>query len=131
MIRDRCGPPRVTRDRFRGRRQADTLIDWAPQAARNQANHIPKPACCHAASRSNDERDIVNASSTFPGKRLAHRLGIAAAVLWWGYAFLSTSFFSGMSALGLAVYLLGLPVCYLLVFFAVRGIAWALLNLLP
>jgi hypothetical protein len=71
------------------------------------------------------------ARSAPAGRRLAHRLGIATAVLWWGYAFFSTSFFSGISAMGLAVYLLGLPVCYLLVFFGVRGIAWALVNLLP
>jgi hypothetical protein len=44
--------------------------------------------------------------------------------LWWGYAFFSTAYFTRLSGAGLIIYLIGLPVCYAVVWFGVRGIAW-------
>jgi hypothetical protein len=53
-----------------------------------------------------------------------HRTGIAAVVLWWVYAFVATGFFSRIDMPGLLVYLLGLPVCYVLGYYLLRGIVW-------
>ncbi len=53
-----------------------------------------------------------------------HRVGIGAVVLWWVYAFIATDFFSRIDMSGLFVYLLGLPVCYLLAYYLLRGIVW-------
>ncbi len=61
-------------------------------------------------------------------KRVAHRVALIAAALWWGYAFFSTSFFISLSGTGLAVYMLGLPVCYALTYLGARGIAWVIAN---
>ena len=61
-------------------------------------------------------------------KRVAHRAALVAAALWWGYAFFSTSFFTNLSGTGLAVYMLGLPVCYALTYLGARGIAWVIAN---
>ncbi len=61
-------------------------------------------------------------------KRLAHRIALIAAALWWGYAFFSTSLFTNLSGTGLAVYMLGLPVCYALTYLATHGIAWVIAN---
>lgn len=66
------------------------------------------------------------ASATTKG--VAHRIALAAAALWWGYAFFSTSFFTNLSGGGLIIYLLGLPVCYALVWLSVCGIAWLVAN---
>lgn len=71
------------------------------------------------------KRDIVMPESTAT-KRLAHRVALVAAALWWGYAFFSTRYFTNLSGTGLIVHLIGLPVCYALVWFGVRGIAWIL-----
>ena len=65
-------------------------------------------------------------------KRWAHRAGIAGAAIWWGYAFFSTSAFQGISALGLLVYLVGVPVCCLLPYWSLRGaigLFWELYSL--
>lgn len=62
-------------------------------------------------------------------KRWAHRTAIVAVALWWCYAFFSTGGFTGISALGLAVYLIGVPVCYALSNWAVRGAIWLFWNL--
>ena len=72
-------------------------------------------------------RNIVMPASATT-KRVAHRVALAAAALWWGYAFFSTSFFTNLSGVGLIIYLLGLPVCYALVWLGVRGIAWLIAN---
>ncbi len=61
-------------------------------------------------------------------KRVANRVALAAAALWWGYAFFSTSFFTNLSGTGLAVYMLGLPVCYALAYLGVHGTAWVIAN---
>jgi len=61
-------------------------------------------------------------------KRVAHRVALVAAALWWGYAFFSTSFFTNFSGTGLAVYTLGLPICYALTYLGARGIAWVIAN---
>jgi hypothetical protein len=61
-------------------------------------------------------------------KRIAHRIALIAAALWWGYAFFSTSYFTRLSAAGLIIYLIGLPVCYVLVWFGVRGVAWVIAS---
>jgi len=61
-------------------------------------------------------------------KRVAHRTALAAAALWWGYAFFSTSLFTNLSGVGLIIYLLGLPVCYALVWLAVHGVAWLIAS---
>ncbi|HSS64741.1 MAG TPA: hypothetical protein VLS27_09915 [Gammaproteobacteria bacterium] len=53
-----------------------------------------------------------------------HRAGIVAVVLWWVYAFAATEFFSRIDMPGLLVYLLGLPVCYALAYYLLRGIVW-------
>ncbi len=53
-----------------------------------------------------------------------HRAGIGAVVLWWVYAFVSTDYFSGIDLPGLLVYLVGLPVCYVLAYYLLRGIVW-------
>ena len=60
--------------------------------------------------------------------RIAHRVAIVAAAIWWGYAFFSTSYFTNLSGTGLVVYMIGLPVCYGLAYFGVRGIAWVITN---
>lgn len=57
-------------------------------------------------------------------RRLAHRCGIGAAVLWWGYALFSTAFFTALTGSGLLLYLAGLLVVYLLVNVGVRAFAW-------
>jgi hypothetical protein len=62
-------------------------------------------------------------------KRIAHRIALVAAALWWGYAFFSTSFFTNVSGTGLAVYMLGLPICYALAYLGARGIAWVIASL--
>ena len=61
-------------------------------------------------------------------KRLAHRVALVAAVLWWAYAFFSTSFFTSLSIAGLLIYMIGLPVCYTLAYLGVHGIAWVISN---
>jgi hypothetical protein len=61
-------------------------------------------------------------------KRIAHRVALVAAALWWGYAFFSTRFFTNVSGTGLAVYMLGLPICYALAYLGARGIAWIIAN---
>lgn len=58
-----------------------------------------------------------------------HRAGIGAVVLWWIYAFVATDFFSRIDMPGLLVYLLGLPVCYVLAYFLLRGIVWVFFAL--
>ncbi len=65
-------------------------------------------------------------SSNVTTKRIAHRVALVAAALWWGYAFFSTSFFTNVSGTGLAVYMLGLPICYALAYLGARGIAWVI-----
>ena len=45
------------------------------------------------------------------------------------YALFATSFFSQIDGAGLLVYLVGLPVCYGLGYYLVRGIAWLILAL--
>lgn len=45
------------------------------------------------------------------------------------YAFFATAFFSRIDAPGLLVYLLGLPVCYALAYYLVRGLAWLILAM--
>ena len=45
-------------------------------------------------------------------------------VLWWIYAFIATDFFSRIDIPGLLVYLAGLPVCYALAYYLLRGIVW-------
>ena len=62
-------------------------------------------------------------------KRIAHRVALVAAALWWGYAFFSTSFFTNVSGTGLAIYMLGLPICYALAYLGARGIAWVIASL--
>lgn len=62
-------------------------------------------------------------------KRVAHRVALVAAALWWAYAFFSTSYFTRLSGAGLIIYLIGLPVCYLLVWFGVRGLVWLIASL--
>ena len=57
-------------------------------------------------------------------KRTARRVGLVAAAIWWGYAFFSTSFFTNLSGAGLAIYLVGLPVCYALAYFLVLTLGW-------
>lgn len=54
----------------------------------------------------------------------SHRAGIGAVVLWWVYAFVSTEFFSRIDMPGLLVYLVGLPICYVLAYYLLRGIVW-------
>ena len=61
--------------------------------------------------------------------RLCHRAGIFFAVIWWMYALLATAFFTRIDGAGLIVYLLGLPVCYALGYYLVRGVAWLILAL--
>lgn len=61
--------------------------------------------------------------------RLCHRSGIFGAAAWWLYAIYATAFFSQIDAAGLFVYLLGLPVCYGLAFYVVRGLAWIILAI--
>ena len=61
-------------------------------------------------------------------KRLAHRVALVAALLWWAYAFFSTSFFTSLSIAGLLIYMIGLPVCYALAYFGVHGIALVISN---
>jgi len=61
-------------------------------------------------------------------KRLAHRVALAAALLWWGYAFFSTSFFTSLSGTGLVIYMIGLPVFYALAYLGVHGVAWVITN---
>jgi hypothetical protein len=61
-------------------------------------------------------------------KRLAHRVALVAAVLWWGYAFFSTSLFTSLSSAGLVIYMIGLPVCYALAYLGVHAIAWVIAN---
>jgi len=58
-----------------------------------------------------------------------HRTGIVAVVVWWVYAFVATEFFSRIDIPGLFVYLLGLPVCYALGYYLLRGIVWAFFAL--
>ncbi len=53
-----------------------------------------------------------------------HRAGIVAVVLWWVYAFVATEFFSRIDLAGLLVYIAGLPVCYALAYYLLRGIVW-------
>lgn len=57
-------------------------------------------------------------------KRTARRVGLAAAALWWGYAFFSTGFFTNLSGVGLVIYLVGLPICYALAWLLVLGLGW-------
>jgi hypothetical protein len=67
-----------------------------------------------------------------PSPRLikaCHRAGIAAAGIWWAYAFFATGFFSGIDIPGLLVYLFGVPVCYALAYFLVRGVVWLIYAL--
>jgi len=67
-----------------------------------------------------------------PSPRLlkaCHRAGIGTAALWWAYAFFATGFFSGIDIPGLVVYLVGVPVCYALGYFLVRGVVWLILAL--
>lgn len=64
-----------------------------------------------------------------PLRRAANRVALVAAALWWGYAFFSTSFFTNLSATGLAVYLLGLPLCYGLAYLGVLGLALVVITL--
>ncbi len=45
-------------------------------------------------------------------------------VLWWVYAFVATDFFSRIDMPGLLVYLVGLPVSYVLAYYLLRGIVW-------
>ncbi|MDX1514669.1 MAG: hypothetical protein R3174_13105 [Gammaproteobacteria bacterium] len=61
--------------------------------------------------------------------KLCHRAGIFAAVVWWMYALFATSFFSRIDGLGLFIYLIGLPVCYALAYYLIRGIAWFILAI--
>ena len=61
--------------------------------------------------------------------KLCHRAGIFAAVMWWIYAFFATAFFSRIDTLGLFVYFAGLPVCYALAYYLVRGVAWLILAM--
>ena len=61
--------------------------------------------------------------------RLCHRAGIFAAAVWWIYAVFATAFFSQIDAFGLLVYLLGLPVCYGIGYYLVRGAAWFILAI--
>ena len=61
-------------------------------------------------------------------KRFARRVALVAAVLWWGYAFFSTSFFTDLSSAGLVIYMIGLPACYALAYLGVHGIAWMITN---
>ncbi len=61
-------------------------------------------------------------------KRVAHRVALVAAVLWWAYALFSTSFFTGLSSAGLIIYMIGLPVCYALAYLGVHGVAWVITN---
>ena len=58
-----------------------------------------------------------------------HRAGIGAVVLWWVYAFIATEFFTRIDMPGLFVYLLGLPVIYLLAYYLLRGIVWIFFSL--
>lgn len=53
-----------------------------------------------------------------------HRAGIAAAIVWWVYAFFATEFFMRIDAAGLLVYLVGVPVFYVLAYYLLRGIVW-------
>ena len=53
-----------------------------------------------------------------------HRAGICGVVLWWFYAFVATGFFTDIDMPGLLVYLVGLPVCYVLAYYLLRGIVW-------
>ncbi|MDX1433142.1 MAG: hypothetical protein R3286_11910 [Gammaproteobacteria bacterium] len=57
-------------------------------------------------------------------RMIAHRCGVGAAVLWWGYAMFSTAFFTALSGTGLALYLLGLVVVYFLASLGFRALAW-------
>ena len=93
----------------------------------------PRMVACHHCE---PLRTIIEATtlsipnqSTPRVKRWAHRIAIIAVVLWWCYAFLSTGGFTSISALGLLVYLLGLPVCYVLSNAAVRGAIWVFWSL--
>lgn len=61
--------------------------------------------------------------------RLCHRAGIFAAAAWWLYAVFATAVFSRIDALGLLVYLAGLPVCYALAYYLIRGLAWLILAI--
>ena len=61
-------------------------------------------------------------------KRVAHRVALVAAALWWGYAFFSTGFFTNLSSAGLVIYVIGLPVCYAFAYIGVHGIAWMIAN---
>lgn len=58
--------------------------------------------------------------------RIAHRLAMAAALVWFGYGFFSTRGFAGISGQGLLVYLLGLPLCYAAAYYLTKGLAWVL-----
>lgn len=49
--------------------------------------------------------------------------------MWWMYALFATAFFSRIDALGLIVYLVGLPVCYALAYYLIRGLAWLILAM--
>lgn len=62
-------------------------------------------------------------------KQIAHRCGIGAAVMWWGYAFFSTAFFTALTGTGLLLYLAGLAVVYVLASQGVRALAWLLATL--
>ena len=62
-------------------------------------------------------------------RRFAHRCGIGAAVLWWGYALFSTAFFTAITGWGLVLYLLGLAVVYVLVSLGVRVLVWVIASL--
>ena len=63
-------------------------------------------------------------------KRIAHRVGLGAALVWFGYGFFSTRGFTGISGQGLIVYLIGLPLCYLAAYYLTKALAWVLRSLL-
>lgn len=56
--------------------------------------------------------------------RACHRAGICAAIVWWVYAFFATDMFTRIDTPGLLVYLVGLPICYALAYYLLRGIVW-------
>ncbi len=72
--------------------------------------------------------DIVMPSSATT-KHVAHRVALVTAALWWAYAFFSTSFFTNLSASELVVYMVGLLMCYALVYFGVLGVTWVTANI--
>ena len=62
--------------------------------------------------------------------RIAHRVGLAAASLWFGYGFFSTRGFAGISGEGLVIYLVGLAMCYLAAYYLTKALAWVMRTLL-